>query len=146
MWTHPPGPYRRKATQEFTVFPPSFCSACLNFLSREGFSRPFPSSTVKSRILCTHDIIIVLHLLGMMREKIPVMIPGFKLTSQRQKVPRLLIQTQPPGRWDLVVWRRTSWLIGPIGQKAKSYMVPKIYKFATSIPWVGLVLTAYVPS
>ena len=30
------------------IFPPSFCGACLNFLSREGFSRPFPSSTVKS--------------------------------------------------------------------------------------------------
>ena len=27
---------------------PSFCGACLNFLSREGFSRPFPSLTVKS--------------------------------------------------------------------------------------------------
>ena len=33
-------------------------------LSREGFSRPFPSSTVKS-ILCTHEL-IVLHLLGIL--------------------------------------------------------------------------------
>ena len=31
--------------------PPSFCSACRNFLSREGFSRSFPSSTVKSNFV-----------------------------------------------------------------------------------------------
>ena len=30
---------------------PSFCSACLNFLSREGFSRSFPSSNVKSNFV-----------------------------------------------------------------------------------------------
>ena len=44
--------YRRKAGLEFFVLfvfsPPSFCGACLNFSSRKGFSRPFPSSTVKS--------------------------------------------------------------------------------------------------
>ena len=56
MWTHQPESHRRK---------PSFCGACLNFLSREGSSRPFPSSTVKSIFLCTHDVIVLL-LLGMM--------------------------------------------------------------------------------
>ena len=35
----------------FPSSPPSFCSACLNFLSREGFSRPFPSSNVKSNFV-----------------------------------------------------------------------------------------------
>ena len=28
------------------ISPPSFCGACLNLFSREGFGRPFPSSTV----------------------------------------------------------------------------------------------------
>ena len=31
--------------------PPSFCGACLDFLSREGFSHSFPSSTVKSNFV-----------------------------------------------------------------------------------------------
>ena len=31
--------------------PPSFCGACFNFFSREGFSRPFPSSIVKSNFV-----------------------------------------------------------------------------------------------
>ena len=46
--------------------PPSFCGACLNFFSREGFSRSFPSSTVKSNfvynVLTIHSN--VLNLLG----------------------------------------------------------------------------------
>ena len=72
------------------------CGICRNFFSREGFSRPFSSSTVKSN-LCTHES-IVLHLLGVMREKIPVRgtAPRFELTSQRQKVSRL--PSEPPGR------------------------------------------------
>ena len=41
-----------EVTQEeghiLSFFAPSFCGTCLNFLSQEGFSRPFPSSTVKS--------------------------------------------------------------------------------------------------
>ena len=37
MWTHQPGSHRS--------------CACLNFLSHEGFSRPFPSSTVKSNLV-----------------------------------------------------------------------------------------------
>ena len=35
----------------FPSSPPSFCSACFNFLSREGFSRSFPSSNVKSNFV-----------------------------------------------------------------------------------------------
>ena len=31
--------------------PPSFCGACLKFLSREGFSRSLPSSTLKSNFV-----------------------------------------------------------------------------------------------
>ena len=34
----------RKATH------PSHCGTCLNFLSREGFSRPYPSSTLRSNL------------------------------------------------------------------------------------------------
>ena len=35
----------------FPSSPPSSCSACRNFLSREGFSRSFPSSNVKSNFV-----------------------------------------------------------------------------------------------
>ena len=35
----------------FPSSPPSFYSACRNFLSREGFSRSFPSSNVKSNFV-----------------------------------------------------------------------------------------------
>ena len=35
----------------FFFSPPFFCGACVNFLSREGFSHPFPSSTVKSNFV-----------------------------------------------------------------------------------------------
>ena len=45
LWTHQPGSHRRKDTRGFSTF----LLRCLtSFLSREGFSRPFPSSTVKS--------------------------------------------------------------------------------------------------
>ena len=41
-----PGSHRRKATQDFSS---TFLLRCLpQFFSREGFSRSFPSSTVKS--------------------------------------------------------------------------------------------------
>ena len=68
----------------------------LFFFREKDSAVPFPRRP-RSRILCTHDI-IVLHLLGMMREKIPVRVtaPRFELTSQRQKVSRL--RTEPPGR------------------------------------------------
>ena len=32
--------------RSYSISPPSFCGACLYFLSREEFSRPFPSLTV----------------------------------------------------------------------------------------------------
>ena len=45
LWTHQPGSHRRKVTQDFSTF----LLRCLpQFLWREGFSRPFSSSTVKS--------------------------------------------------------------------------------------------------
>ena len=48
LWTHQPGSHRRKVTQDFSTF----LLRCLpSFLSREGFSRPFPSSTVKSNFV-----------------------------------------------------------------------------------------------
>ena len=70
---------------------PSSSGACLNFISREGFSRPFPSSTLKSNFvyprkrsqLVGHDV--------RKNRKIPARVtaPRFELTSQRQKVSRL---------------------------------------------------------
>ena len=68
--------------------PPSFCGACLNF-SREKDSamHSFPSSTVKSGILCTNDL-IVLHPLSIcffvfcfLVRKFPLAV--IELTSQR---------------------------------------------------------------
>ena len=40
LWTHQPGSHK--------ISPSSFCGVCRIILSREGFSRPFPSSAVKS--------------------------------------------------------------------------------------------------
>ena len=49
LWTHQPGSHRRKATQDFSS---TFLLRCLpSFLSREGFSYSFPSSTVKSNFV-----------------------------------------------------------------------------------------------
>ena len=31
------------------------CGDCLHFLSQHGFSRPFSSSTVSTKLACTHD-------------------------------------------------------------------------------------------
>ena len=71
------------------ISPPSFCGACLDFFSREGFSRPFPSATVKSNFVYPRNnhSPLVGH---------RVTPPRFELTSQRQKVSRL--PTVPPGR------------------------------------------------
>ena len=78
-------------TQDFSTF--LLWCVPLSFL-REGFSRSFPSSTVKS-ILCTNDL-IVLHLLGIhiyiyylfFVRKIPVRVttPRFELTSHRDQL------------------------------------------------------------
>ena len=46
-WTYQPGLHRRKVTQDFYTF-----LRCVPYLlSREGFSRSFPSSTVKSNFV-----------------------------------------------------------------------------------------------
>ena len=45
-WMYQPGSHRRKITQDFTS---TILLRCMPFFfSREGFGRPFPSSTVKS--------------------------------------------------------------------------------------------------
>ena len=45
-----PGHNSRKATH------PPHCGTCLRFLSREGFSPPFPSSTLKSNFVYPRQI------------------------------------------------------------------------------------------
>ena len=68
VWTHQPGSHRRKSTQDFSS---TFLLRCLPcFLSREGFSLPFPSSTVKSNYVYTHELILFSTCSG----KIPVSI------------------------------------------------------------------------
>ena len=48
-WTYQPGSHRRKVTQDFSS---TFFLRCVPyFFSREGFSRSFPSSTVKSNFV-----------------------------------------------------------------------------------------------
>ena len=48
-WTYQPGSHRRKVTQDFSS---TFFLRCVpEFFSREGFSHPFPSSTVKSNFV-----------------------------------------------------------------------------------------------
>ena len=48
LWTYQPGLHRRKVTQ----YSSTFLLRCLPyFFSREGFSRPFPSSIVKSNFV-----------------------------------------------------------------------------------------------
>ena len=39
----------------FFFAPPSSFGACLHFLSREGFSRPYPSSTPKLNFVCSRS-------------------------------------------------------------------------------------------
>ena len=90
--------------------PPSFCGACLDF-SREKDSAVLFPRRPWSRILCTTNESIVLHLLGVFYflffifwwGKIPVRVtaPGFELTSQRQKVSKL--PTEPPGLLEMII-------------------------------------------
>ena len=48
----PAGVTQEEGHTGFFIFhPPSFCGACLNFFSREGFSHSFPSSTGKSNFV-----------------------------------------------------------------------------------------------
>ena len=51
LWTY----FSRGHTEgrSHRISPPSFCGACLIFFSREGFSRSFPSSAVKSNFALT---------------------------------------------------------------------------------------------
>ncbi|CAM9358644.1 unnamed protein product, partial [Sphacelaria rigidula] len=61
--------------------PPSFCGACLYFLSRERSISPFPSSTVKSNLnLCTHDI-VALHCWAWCKKKSQIA-PKYEPTTQ----------------------------------------------------------------
>ena len=69
--------------------PPSFCGACLNFSREKDSAIPFPRRPL-SRILCTNDLIIIIHPLGIffffsffsfLVRKIPF--AGIELTSQR---------------------------------------------------------------
>ena len=85
-WTYQPGSHRRKVTQDFSS---TFLLRCVPlFFSREGFSRSFPSSTVKSN-LCANVLINRSPLVGhfyfhfhfFSEEKFEL--PGFELTSQR---------------------------------------------------------------
>ena len=83
------GHNRRKATQ------PSFCCTCLSFYREKGSALPFPPRPW-SRILCTHDIIIVLHVLGMMFYAFYVCIRYVWSTPVAQSAPRNLLT-----RWDV---------------------------------------------
>ena len=82
----PAGVTQEEGQTGFLIYLPSSVLALI--FSREGFSRSFPSSTVKSNFLCTNDI-TVLHLLGIYfififcEEK--SLLLGFELTSQRVK-------------------------------------------------------------
>ena len=81
-----PGSQRRKVTQDFSTF---LLPCLLQFFSREGFSRSFPSSTVKSNEL------IVLHLLVghiSVRVTAPTRIRTHVPTSKGFEV------AEPPGR------------------------------------------------
>ena len=84
------------------ISPPSFYGACLNFYREKDSATPFLRRP-RSRILCTHDSIVLHLLLGMffvfvfiLRGKIPVRAtaPRFELTFQRQKVSRLPTETR----------------------------------------------------
>ena len=88
-WMYQPGSHRRKVTQDFSS---TFLLRRMPlFLSREGFSRSFPSSTVKSNFVYSNDL-IALHLLGIFifyflffifSEEKKNTFTGYELTSQR---------------------------------------------------------------
>ena len=82
LWTYQPGRHR-KVTQDFSTF---LLRSFPSFLSREGFSRPFFSSTVKSNF-----VYLRIDRSPLVGRKNPVRVsaPRFELTSQRQKVSRL---------------------------------------------------------
>ena len=82
VWTHQPGSHRRKVAQDFSTF-----FRCLpKLFSREGFSRSFPSSTVKSNFVYTHEL-TVLRLLGMIYLFFEENFSSFDCTEIRTHVP-----------------------------------------------------------
>ena len=79
--------------------PPSFCGACLNFFSRQGFSCSFLTSTVKWNFVflrCNRSLLVGFFFsFSFLRGKIPV--TGIRTHVPKcQKVSRL--PTEPPGR------------------------------------------------
>ena len=84
-WTYQPGSHRRKVTRDFSS---TFLLRFLPiFFSREGFSRFFPSSTVKTNFVLwrvNHSPLVghfFLYFFVFSVRKNPL--PGFELTSQR---------------------------------------------------------------
>ena len=92
--SQPSNTHRRKVTRGFST-PLLRCRPFFFLVRRIQPSLSLVDREVK--LLSTHEI-SVLHLLCMMRRKIParVIAPRFELTSQRQKVSRL--PTEPLGR------------------------------------------------
>ena len=97
-------------------------SAVLALICITKIQLPLSLVDLLSRILCTNNDRIVLHLLGMifviwlflfLRGKIPVRVtaPIFELTSQRQKISRL--PTEPPGRPDCTKSQFATGLVVP---------------------------------
>ena len=76
VWVYQPESHRRRSHK--ISHPPSFYDACLHF-SRGGFSRSFPSSTVKSKFV--YDLIVP-HMLGI-SDLFKSQLLGFELTFQR---------------------------------------------------------------
>ena len=83
---------------------PSFCGACLNFSREKDSVIPFPRRP-SSRILCTNDLLIVLHPLGIfilvfsfsVRK---IRFAGIELTSQRVgRIHSYLSATGATGRY-----------------------------------------------
>ena len=69
-WVYQPESHRRRSHK--ISHPPSFYDACLDF-SQGGFSRSFPSSTVKSKL--AYDLIVP-HILGI-SDLFKSQLPGF---------------------------------------------------------------------
>ena len=95
-WMYQPGSHRRKVTQDFSS---TFLLRCM----REGFSRSFPSSTVKSNLVYYRfnrsPLVGHLHFYFLFFGEEKSQLPGGELTSQR--VRRLLpgrLPTELPGR------------------------------------------------
>ena len=126
LWTCQPGSHRRKVTQDFT---PSFCGVCLNFYRKKNrFSRPIPSSTVKS-FFCTNEV-IVLHLLSTIFSRVIVgNFPDVKL-------PPWWAEALPP-YFGFTAFRQSRYR-----QKTKNRLQPKNYRHTLGLPPSAEVVTA----